>query len=194
MVSCFTLKIKFDDKERLQNIFTSLVSKMRICRVYLHMLESILYHDARASSLSVIWTPSFQVQIFIFGLPVFRFELPVLLKDLRVNMEKTKIMISAIGLDLLQDSGKFPRAVCCSGVGANSILCSKCKMWVHKKCSNIKGTLVAIPGYECSRCQGVACQFDGRPVTQVDGFFIYRNLGKKSTFQNNLRYLKIQNS
>ena len=89
-------------------------------------------------------------------------------KGLRVNMKKTKIMVSGIGLDLLQDTGKFPCAVCRRGVGANSISCSKCKMWVHKKCSNIKGRLVANPGYECPRCQGVARPIDGRPVTQVD--------------------------
>ena len=47
-------------------------------------------------------------------------------KGLRVNMKKTKLMVSGPGLDLLQDSGAFPCAVCSSGVGVNSIGCSKC--------------------------------------------------------------------
>ena len=52
-------------------------------------------------------------------------------KGLRVNARKTKIMICGSGLDVLQNSGKFPCAVCCTGVGSNSILCSGCKKWVH---------------------------------------------------------------
>ena len=59
-------------------------------------------------------------------------------KGLRVNAGKTKIMICSTGLDLLQSSGKFPCAVCHTGVGSNSIFCNGCKHWVHKKCSGLK--------------------------------------------------------
>ena len=52
-------------------------------------------------------------------------------KGLRVNAGKTKIMIYGTGLDLLQISGKFPCAVCRTGVGSNSIFCKGCKHWVH---------------------------------------------------------------
>jgi len=71
-------------------------------------------------------------------------------------------------MDLLRDTGAFPCSVCRSGVGVNSIQCSICKLWVHKKCSAIKGRLVAIPDYVCPRCRGHARPIDGRPVTQVD--------------------------
>ncbi len=47
-------------------------------------------------------------------------------KGLRVNMPKTKILISGVGLDVLKDSGKFPCAVCRKGVRTNSILCTGC--------------------------------------------------------------------
>ena len=40
---------------------------------------------------------------------------------------KTKIMIGGTGLDLLQSSGQFPCAVCCTSVGSNSIKCYGCK-------------------------------------------------------------------
>ena len=43
-------------------------------------------------------------------------------KGLRVNAGITKIMICGMGLDILQSSGKFPCAVCLTGVGSNSIL------------------------------------------------------------------------
>ena len=59
-------------------------------------------------------------------------------KGLRVNAGKTKIMICGMGLDLLQSSGEFPCAVCRIGVGSNSIFCTSCKHWVHKKCSGLK--------------------------------------------------------
>lgn len=89
-------------------------------------------------------------------------------KGLRVNLKKTKFMISGPGMDLLRDSGAFPCAVCRSGVGVNSIECSQCKLWVHKNCSGIKDRLITNPSYVCPRCLGQARPIDGRPVTQVD--------------------------
>ena len=82
------------------------------------------------------------------------------MKGLRVNAGKTKIMICGTGLDLLQSSGEFPCAVCRSGVGSNSIFCSGCKHWVHKKCSGLKHL-------KCARCQGTARPLDGRPQKEV---------------------------
>ena len=73
-------------------------------------------------------------------------------KGLGVNMKQTKIMVSKPGLDLLHDSGAFPCAVCLSGVDVNSIQYSKCKLWVHKKCSCVRGRLVVDPDYVCPRC------------------------------------------
>jgi hypothetical protein len=89
-------------------------------------------------------------------------------KGLRVNMKKTKFLVSGTGLNVLKKSGQFPCAVCLSGVGVNSIECSQCKRWVHKKCSGIKGRLLPDPTYICPRCTGAARPIDGRPVTQVD--------------------------
>ena len=87
-------------------------------------------------------------------------------KGLRVNAGKMKIMICGTGLDLLQSSGKFPCAVCRTGVDSNSIFCNGCKHWVHKKCSGLK-RLTKDPDYRCTRCQGTACPLDGRPQREV---------------------------
>ena len=87
-------------------------------------------------------------------------------KGLRVNAEKTKIMICGTELDLLQSSGEFPCAVCRTGVGSNSIFCNGCKHWVHKKCSGLK-RLKKDPDYRCTRCQGTARPLDGRPQKEV---------------------------
>ena len=91
-------------------------------------------------------------------------------KGLYVNMIKTKFMASGLGLDILQDSGKFPCAVCRTGVGRSFIRCSKCKLWVHyKKCSDLK-TLSEDLYYECPRCRGVpgVRPVDGRPFKEVE--------------------------
>ena len=53
-------------------------------------------------------------------------------------------------------------------VGANSIECSQCKLWVHKKCSGIKGGLSSNLDYVCPRCRDQARPIDGRPVSQVE--------------------------
>ena len=49
-------------------------------------------------------------------------------RGLKVNMKKTKIMVSDPGLDLHRDSGAFPCIACRSGVGASFVdhLCYFC--------------------------------------------------------------------
>ena len=84
-------------------------------------------------------------------------------KGLRVNMGKTKIMVSGVNLQTLKDSGEYPCSVCRKGVGSNSIYCAGCSHWVHKKCSGVTDSLKSNPDYRCSRCKGTARPIDGRP-------------------------------
>ena len=88
-------------------------------------------------------------------------------KGLRVNLSKTKVMISGPELQTLKDSGQYPCAVCRNGVRCNAIQCSLCTFWVHKKCSGISGKLKADPNYKCKRCLGQARPLDGRPYNEV---------------------------
>ena len=95
-------------------------------------------------------------------------------KGLRVNMKKTKIMVSGPGLDVLKDSGKHTCAVCRDGVDRPAIPCTSCGMYVHGnlKCGGVRPPLKReYPGYICLRCQGKARPIDGRPFpsVQVDG-------------------------
>ena len=87
-------------------------------------------------------------------------------EGLRVSPGKTKIMICGIGLQLLQSSGQFPCAICCTGEGRNSIQCSGCKHWIHKKCSGLK-RLKEDHNYRCARCLGTAWPIDRRPQKEV---------------------------
>ena len=89
-------------------------------------------------------------------------------KGLRVNMKKTKFMVNGADLDVLQKSDNYPCAVCCKGVGNDSIECSQCKLLVHKKCSGIIGRLVNVRNYICPRCKGESRPIYGIPMSQVD--------------------------
>ena len=89
-------------------------------------------------------------------------------KGLRVNMSKTKFMVSGRNLGVLHDSGKHPCAVCRKGVRENSILCTKCDLWVHGKCDGLV-RVKPIPNYTCPRCRNApgVCPVDGRPIEEV---------------------------
>ena len=84
-------------------------------------------------------------------------------RGLRDNMKETKFMISGAGLDMLQTPVLSPALS-----GANSISCSQCKLWVHKKCSGIKGRLKVNLYYVCPSCLDQARPVDGRPIIEVE--------------------------
>ena len=75
-------------------------------------------------------------------------------KGLRVNVDKTKILVSAHNAPKSVDGSKFPCGVCNKGVGINSIKCLACGFWVHKRCSNIKGPLKPDTDFKCKKCRG----------------------------------------
>jgi len=61
-------------------------------------------------------------------------------KGMRVNMNKTKVRISGEHQMVRQKDARWPCGVCNKGVGSNSIQCSSCQKWVHKKCG-VKGSM-----------------------------------------------------
>ena len=66
-------------------------------------------------------------------------------KGLKVNMGKTKVMNCKVRQ--AENSGNFPCGICKKGVGRNSICCTKCKKWIHKKCSGIRSRLESVVGF-----------------------------------------------
>ena len=88
-------------------------------------------------------------------------------KGLRVNMGKTKLMVSGSNLDVLRKSGKYPCGVCQAGVGRNDVQCGGSRQLVHKKCSGIKGSLTSDLNFRCAHCLGTARSVDGRLVKEV---------------------------
>ena len=53
-------------------------------------------------------------------------------KGMRVNMNKTKVLISGERQMVRQKDIRWTCGVCSKGVGSNSIQCSSCQKWVHK--------------------------------------------------------------
>jgi len=56
-------------------------------------------------------------------------------------MKKTKVMISGGHQKQMQKAVRWPCVVCGRGVGSNSIQCTICQKWVHKKCSVTKHSM-----------------------------------------------------
>ena len=48
---------------------------------------------------------------------------------------KTKVMISGERQMVRQKDVRWPCGVCNKGVGSNSLQCTRCQKWIHKKCS-----------------------------------------------------------
>ena len=82
-------------------------------------------------------------------------------KGLRVNMDKTKILVyRAKPVQSLKPSGKWPCSVCGKGVGRNSILCTQCGKWIHKRCSGVKGSLESCKNFKCGKCLNVVASVE----------------------------------
>jgi len=99
-------------------------------------------------------------------------------KGLKVNVAKTKIMVGGEGKGDIEESGKWPCGVCGKGVGRNSLQCTKCLKWVHKKCSRVKGGLQAASvTFTCTRClKGVSSTASAAVNTGLD-------IGNGDTFE-----------
>src|SRR5260221_614300 len=74
-------------------------------------------------------------------------------KGSKVNVGKAKIMLGGCGMGDVEESGKWHYGVCRKGVGSDSLQCTSCLKWVHKKCSGISGSLQAASvTYVCKWC------------------------------------------
>jgi len=72
---------------------------------------------------------------------------------MRVNMNKTKVMVSGEWQKVMQKAVIWPCGVCGRDVGNNSIQCTSCKKWVHRMCSGIKGSMYKVmKTFVCGGC------------------------------------------
>jgi len=76
---------------------------------------------------------------------------------MRVNMNKTNVMISGEQQKEMQKAVRWPCGVCGRGVGNNSIQCTSCQKLVHRKCSGIKGSMHKVmKTFTCRECMNPA--------------------------------------
>jgi len=61
-------------------------------------------------------------------------------RGMRINMNKTKVMISGEWQKVMQKAVRWLFGVC----GKNSIQCTSCQKRVHRKCSGIKGCMYKV--------------------------------------------------
>ena len=90
---------------------------------------------------------------------------------LRVNMDKTKGMVTGGRMDENIQVGKWPCACCGKGVGNNSIRCGQCGKWCHQRCSGLR-RVQGVQGFVCPRCQGERRRVDEEAIDMswpVDG-------------------------
>ena len=53
----------------------------------------------------------------------------------------------------MQKAARCPCGLCRRGVGSNSIQCTGCQKWVHKKCSAVKGSMYKVmKSFICRGC------------------------------------------
>jgi len=81
-------------------------------------------------------------------------------RGMRVSMNETKLMISEEWQKVMQKAVRWPCGVCGRGVGNNSIQCTSCQKWVHRKCSGIKGSMYKV-------MKSFVCRGSMNPVTST---------------------------
>jgi len=76
------------------------------------------------------------------------------------------LVLSGEWQKVMQKAVRWPCGVCGRGVCNNSIQCTSCKKWVHRKCSGIKGSMYKV--MKSFICKGCVNPVTGTGRTSVD--------------------------
>jgi len=87
-------------------------------------------------------------------------------RGMRVNMNKTKLMINGERQKVMQKAVRWRCGVCGIGVGNNSIQCTSCQKWVHRRCSGIKCSMYKV--MKTFICRGCMIPVTGTGRVSVD--------------------------
>ena len=83
-------------------------------------------------------------------------------------MNRTKVMISGEQQKVMQKVVRWPCGVCSRGVGNNSIQCTNCQKWVHRKFSGIKGSTSMYKVMKTFVCRGCVNPVTGTGHTNLE--------------------------
>ena len=79
-------------------------------------------------------------------------------KGIKVNINKTKSMVSGTEVETSR-SKVDPFGMCGKKVMADSIMCSKYRCWVHRRCTKRKKLSVAMAQtFVCARCSSMTAE------------------------------------
>jgi len=82
----------------------------------------------------------------------------------------------------MQQSVDWPCGVCGRGVGNNSIQCTSCQKWVHRKCSGVKGSMYKVrKKFVCRGCVN--------PVTSTGCTSVHTGVNVNLELVNTFSYL-----
>ena len=75
---------------------------------------------------------------------------------MKVNLEKTKVMVSGgITKDGMPKNMVDPCGFCSLRVKANSVLCLQCGKWIHGRCAGVKRLTPRFSqDFTCRKCEG----------------------------------------
>ena len=98
-------------------------------------------------------------------------------KGMKINVNKTKAFYTRRNFVRMQ-MRKYPCSVCGKGVGRNSVQCTKCQHCVHKRCTQVHGSLTKEKDFTGKKCiSGVVFEdedkmisLDGDSIEVVDRF------------------------
>ena len=73
-------------------------------------------------------------------------------RGLKINTEfKTKSVVTGNKARERIHSERWPCGCFLRGVGANSVFCTECNEWCHKRCSGLRN-LLGVQNFVCPRC------------------------------------------
>jgi len=87
-------------------------------------------------------------------------------RGMRVNKNKTRVVISGEWQKVTPKAVRLPCDVCGSGIRNNSIQCTSCQTWEHRKCSGITGSMYKV--MKTFVCRGCVNPVTGTRQTSVD--------------------------
>ncbi|CAI9715052.1 Hypothetical predicted protein [Octopus vulgaris] len=180
-------KLGIDERlvRAVRAMYRDAVSKVRVGNVYSEefRVEVGVHQGSVLSPLLFIIVLQAITEEFKTGCPwelLYADDLALIeLKGLRVNLAKTKVLISRKVDKSQTPSDRWPCSICRKGVGRNSIRCTKCKLWTHKRCSNVKGRLTRNIVFVCGRSGAIntenaqrpsSATFQGEKLEIVDSF------------------------
>ena len=73
-------------------------------------------------------------------------------RGLKVNMDKTKMMVLGGQAGRRLETGRYPCGCCGRGVGVNSIWCAGCSRWCHQRCSGLRDIRRGPDNFRCPTC------------------------------------------